>query len=194
MTDDTSLIDLAPDDRAEELRLVEAARGGDEKAFRLLIDAAHRRMFAVTLSITGNRHDAEDAMQNALIALWRNLNKFEPRARFSTWAYRIASNAALQIVRSRRDTPDEDAGLDLADTASAVDSQVTSAMVVRNALATLAPEFREVLVLREYAGMNYADIAEHQSVPVQTVKSRLNRARTRLAEALREAGVDSASS
>ncbi|WP_425248438.1 RNA polymerase sigma factor [Auritidibacter ignavus] len=68
-----------------------------------MVEGASRRMWAVVYSITGNQHDAEDAMQNALTSAWRNLHQFEPRAKFSTWAYRIAANTARQIIRARRD-------------------------------------------------------------------------------------------
>ena len=181
--------DMISNDRETELELIRLAQAGDQRAFRQLIQEAHSRMWAVCLSTTGNRHDAEDALQNALTSIWRNIGKFEPRAKFSTWAYRIASNAALHVIRSRRDTLDADAGMSEPDKYSLVDDQVTASIVIRRALQTLSPEFKEAIILREYAGMNYQEIAEHQQVGVQTVKSRLNRARTRLREALEEAGV-----
>ncbi len=174
---------------SHELDLLEKAQLGDERAFRSLIDSASGSMWAVTLSITGNRHDAEDAMQNALISIWRNIHRFDPRAKFSTWAYRIAANAALQLLRKKRDTPQDDIGLDQVDSATGVQEHVTAAMVIRTALQTLPLEFKEALVLREYAGFSYQDIATHQQVSLNTVKSRLNRARAKLSEALTEAGV-----
>ena len=97
---------MISNDRETELELIRLAQAGDQRAFRQLIQEAHSRMWAVCLSTTGNRHDAEDALQNALTSIWRNIGKFEPRAKFSTWAYRIASNAALHVIRSRRDTLD----------------------------------------------------------------------------------------
>lgn len=174
---------------AEETLLVQRAQRGDNAAFTELVRNAHGRMWAVCLSITGNPYDAEDALQNALTAAWQNIGKFEPRARFSTWAYRIASNAALQVVRGKRDTPDADIGLEQPAPGSPIAEQVTATIVVRRALEQLPLDFKEALVLREYAGMNYHEIAEHQRVGVQTIKSRLNRARGRLREALEEAGV-----
>ena len=183
---------MISNDRETELELSRLAQAGDQRAFRQLIQEAHSRMWAVCLSTTGNRHDAEDALQNALTSIWRHIGKFEPRAKFSTWAYRIASNAALHVIRSRRDTLDADAGMSEPDKYSLVDDQVTASIVIRRALQTLSPEFKEAIILREYAGMNYQEIAEHQQVGVQTVKSRLNRARTRLREALEEAGVNRA--
>lgn len=177
-------------DTQTEAQFLAAAQAGDQRAFAQLAQEAHGKMFAVCLSITGNRQDAEDALQNALTAAWQNISTFDGRAKFSTWAYRIASNAALQIVRSRREIPDEDAGLEETAPGSGVDSQVTAQMVVREALAQLPDEFREVIVLREYTGMSYQDIADHQGIGIQTVKSRINRARAKLLAAFQEAGVE----
>ena len=68
---------------SDDLALITRAQNGDTAAFGTLIRDAHGRMWAVCLSITGNHQDAEDAMQNALTAIWRNIGSFEPRARFS---------------------------------------------------------------------------------------------------------------
>ncbi|AKK03859.1 RNA polymerase sigma factor [Corynebacterium epidermidicanis] len=183
---------LFTDDTFDQAEVLARAQAGDERAFATLARSAQSRMWAVCLSITGNRHDAEDALQNALTAAWQNLHRFDGQAKFSTWAYRIAANAALQIVRKRRDIPDDEAGLAEVDNSSPVDAQVTAGLVVKAALATLPEEFREVIVLREYAGLSYQDIADHQGIPVQTVKSRINRARAKLLDALRDAGVSPA--
>ncbi|QGU01400.1 ECF RNA polymerase sigma factor SigW [Corynebacterium kalinowskii] len=172
-----------------EAETLARAKAGDERAFAALVKEASGRMWSVCLSITGNKHDAEDAMQNALTAAWQNLHRFDGKARFSTWAYRIASNAALQIVRKRRELPDDEAGMDEVAPGSSVDEQVTASIVVREALSQLPDEFREALVLREYGGLSYQDIADQQGIPIQTVKSRINRARAKLLEALRESGV-----
>lgn len=171
-------------DRERERELVAEAQAGDEKAFAELIHDAKRRMWAVAMSVTGNAHDAEDAMQNAMISAWKNIGKFQPQARFSTWMYRITSNAALELLRKRRDIPDDDAGADTPDDTAPIQQRVTTTMVVREALEMLEPEFKEVLVLREYAGLSYDELAAHQGIPLATVKSRLNRARKKLKDAL----------
>lgn len=171
-------------DRERERELVAKAQAGDEKAFAELIYDAKRRMWAVAMSVTGSAHDAEDAMQNAMISAWKNIGKFQPQARFSTWMYRITSNAALELLRKRRDIPDDDAGADTPDDTAPIQQRVTTTMVVREALEMLEPEFKEVLVLREYAGLSYDELAAHQGIPLATVKSRLNRARKKLKDAL----------
>jgi RNA polymerase sigma-70 factor (ECF subfamily) len=144
------------------------------------------------LRVTGNEYDAEDALQEALTAAWLNLAGFRSDARFGTWAYRIASNAAIAVVRRRRDTP-----TDLADLADQFDQPVAHDFAdqladrdrVTAALAGLGEQFREAIVLREYADLSYEEIAAHQGVPVQTVKSRLNRARAAVLAELRRGDV-----
>lgn len=175
-------------DRDAEKQLVARAQNGDEKAFAELVRDANRRMWAVAMSVTGNQHDAEDAMQNAMISAWKNIERFKPEARFSTWLYRITSNAALDIMRKKRELPDDEAGAEEADSATPIQQRVTTTMVVRQALESLDPDFKEVLVLREYASLSYDEIAAHQGIPVATVKSRLNRARGKLKEALVASG------
>ena len=124
-------------DRDVELDLVARAREGDSGAFRELVAPHRDHLWAVCLSITSHRQDAEDALQDALIAGWRNLERFEGHARFSTWMHRIAANAALMLVRKRRDTPDADTGDDEIDRAPGVSERVTTVDVVRSALAAL---------------------------------------------------------
>lgn len=176
-------------DRAHEQQLVEQAQQGDQAAFAELIMDSKRRMWSVALSVTGNKHDAEDAIQNAMVSAWKNIDRFRPEARFSTWIYRITSNAALELLRKRRDIPDDEAGYDEPDDAAPIQQRVTTAIVVRQALNDLEPEFKEALVLREYGGLSYDEIAQHQKVPTATVKRRLNRARTKLKAALEERGL-----
>ncbi len=170
---------------AAEAALVERARAGDEAAFAELVTPCQRLLFTVCVRICGNDADALDATQDALVAAWRHLDRFDGRSRFSTWIYRIAHNAALMQVRRRRDLvgiPDE-AGPPVPDAATSVDTVLT----VRWALAQLPPDFRGALVLREYADLTYAEIAEIQGVPENTVRSRIARARQALARLLADA-------
>jgi RNA polymerase sigma factor (sigma-70 family) len=170
----------------EDTPLVALAAQGDEHAFALLLDDCRSRAWAVCYRICGNRQDAEDALQDAAVAAWRHLGSFRGGAKFSTWFYRIAANAALQIVRRRRDVPVEDPP-EVAAPGSFTD-RVEAAQLVQQALSQLRPEYRAALVLREWADMSYEDIAEWLDVPLQTVKSRLHRARNAMAQLLDDAG------
>jgi len=168
-----------------EAELVARAKSGDEHAFAELAGQYRTRLWSICLRVTGNEYDAEDALQEALTAAWLNLAGFRSDARFGTWAYRIASNAAIAVVRRRRDTPtdladrfDQPVAHDFAD-------QLADRDRVTAALAVLGEQFREAIVLREYADLSYEEIAAHQGVPVQTVKSRLSRARAAVLAELR---------
>ncbi|WP_226436449.1 RNA polymerase sigma factor [Rhodococcus yananensis] len=163
--------------------LIERCKAGDAAAFGELVGRYRPRTWAVCVQITGNTHDAEDALQDALTAAWQNIGKFRGSAKFSTWLHRIAANASLATVRRRRDVVVDEIDLG-AHTDSPVADRVVDVDAVRRALADLPDEYRAAVVLREYAQLSYAEIAEHLGIPVQTVKSRINRARTRLVEAL----------
>lgn len=167
-----------------DAELLALARDGDQRAYGELVGRHKGRIWAVCLRITGNQHDAEDALQNALTSAWQNLDKFRGDAKFTTWMHRIAANAALAVIRKRRETPDEHVDTNAASTAPAIDERVAVVEAVQTALASLPETFREAIVLREYAELTYADIASHQGVPVQTVKSRINRARAQLRHVL----------
>jgi RNA polymerase sigma-70 factor (ECF subfamily) len=160
-----------------EAELVARARSGDEHAFAELAGQHRARLWSICLRITGNEYDAEDALQEALTAAWLNLAGFRSDARFGTWAYRIASNAAIGVIRRRRDTPTDLAERLEQPVVHDFTDQLADRDRVTAALAGLGEQFREAIVLREYGDMSYEEIAAHQCVPVQTVKSRLNRAR-----------------
>lgn len=168
------------------------ARKGDPRAVDDLLRAHYDTVRAVCHRIVINRADAEDATQHALLAVVRALPKFDGRSKFSTWVYRIATNAALDEVRRvrRRPLPAEDPfapqgsrALDVDRTRDAADA-VDSQMIVREALASLPEEFRTVIVLRHIADLEYEEIAVALDIPVGTVRSRLSRGRTHLADIL----------
>lgn len=140
---------------------------------------------AVCHRIVINSADADDATQMALISIVRALPTFDRRSKFSTWAYRIATNAALDEIRrtKRRAVPtDNEAVYDSAvtDITAAVDAQLD----VSGALAQLPEDYRTVIVLRHVADMEYDDIAVSLDIPVGTVRSRLARGRAQLADIL----------
>ena len=173
-------ISSAPDDL-----LIQRAKRGDSVATDALLRLHYDSVRAVCHRIVVNKADAEDATQHALISIVRALPGFDGRAKFSTWVYRIATNAALDEVRRirRRPTPtDIDATfvLPVADGTGAVEAQLD----VAQALALLPEEYRATLVLRHVADLDYEEIAEIQGVPVGTVRSRLARGRAQLAEIL----------
>ncbi|WP_377454566.1 RNA polymerase sigma factor [Rhodococcoides fascians] len=165
----------------EDAALLTLCREGDTRAFIELVDRHRSHAWAVCLQITGNRHDAEDALQETLLAAWRNLHLFRGDSRFGTWLHRIAANAALAVIRKRKETVTVGAEeFELLDPAPLAADRVADIDAVRRALAELPEDFRVAIVLREFADMSYTDIATHQGIPIQTVKSRISRARKQL--------------
>ncbi len=186
--------------------LVAAAQGGDREALDRLLRRHYDRIHAVCRRITGNESDANDAAQEALIAVVRGLARFDGRSSFATWVYRIATNASLDELRRRRrrpipagpDTRPNGHGSgpdgpgshsDIADrhpdlNADAPADRLADRLALEAALLTLPEEFRVPVVLRDVADLEYAEIAEVLHVPIGTVKSRIARGRGQLAAAL----------
>ena len=176
----------------DDARLIRAAQAGDRRALDQLLRRHHDQIHAVCRRLAGNDADGHDATQEALIAIVRGLPHFHGRAKFSTWAYRVATNAALDELRrrSRRPVPtvieaaDRFAGTASTDDAPAVVTRVD----LDAALAQLPEEFRAPVVLRDVAGCDYAEIGSILRIPAGTVRSRIARGRARLAEMMRADG------
>lgn len=145
-------------------------------------------MRAVCHRIVANAADADDATQMALISIVRALPSFDRRSKFSTWVYRIATNAALDEIRrtKRRAIPtdhevfDAFEGVGAHDDMAAVDAQID----VADALSQLPEDFRTAVVLRHVADLEYEEIALALEIPIGTVRSRLARGRAQLTEIL----------
>ena len=166
--------------------LIGAAQAGDVGALEILLDRHHDRIRAVCARVVGSGADADDAAQMALIAIVRNLDKFDGRARFTTWSYRIATNAAIDELRrrSRRSAvslDDPDAPRQVAAPGDIADASVAH-VEITDALARLAEEFRIPVILRDLAGLDYEQIGDILDLPPGTVRSRIARGRGKLAD------------
>jgi RNA polymerase sigma-70 factor (ECF subfamily) len=162
--------------------LIRAARDGDAAALDALLRRHHPRLLALCRRLTGDPTDAEDACQEALIALARGLPRFGGRSAFATWAYRVTTNACLDELRRRRRRPAP--GLDPAQEASWATSDpgdgVAARLDVDTALAAIAPHFRAAVVLRDVCQLSYEEIGEVLNVAPGTVRSRIARGRAAL--------------
>ena len=172
--------------------VVAAAQGGDRQALETLLRDHYDRVYAVCHRLVGNDADAADAAQEAMISVVRGLPAFDNRSSFSTWAYRIAYNSSLDLLRRRARrpfSPLEDAG-DRRVSAAGADS-VDEKLDVGSALMKVPVEFRAPVVLRDLCGLDYAEIADLLRLPAGTVRSRISRGRAMLVKLIKPARSES---
>lgn len=174
----------------DDEELVLQARGGDRRALEILLRRHHDRLYAICRRIAGNDADAADATQEALITIVRRLDSFDGRSKFSTWSYRVATNACLDELRRRRRRPDPTEFDDRDAPATGDDFVSRHAMSdeIGRALDSIPEDFRLPVVMRDIDDLDYAEIAELLGVPVGTIKSRISRGRAMLANKLGTAG------
>ena len=170
------------------LNLKRASRG-DECAFEALIQPYADVTYRLCLRMMGNEQDAADMAQEALVRAWRSLSTYKGQSRFSTWLYRIASNVCLDELRRRRHAPAQsmqelqEDGFEPVDASEGPEEAVERAELKRElaaAIARLGDEQRAALVLRDVQGLPYEQIAEILDLNLNTVKSRISRARSAL--------------
>ena len=189
-----------------DLELVARARQGGREAFTVLVERYRPRVHALINNMVRNDADAWDLTQETFLKAWLALGRFEARASFFTWLYRIAHNVTYDFLRRRKpaqttgafeeewqsahldagadgiadDSPPPEAGLVRADLRAALDK----------ALAQLSPDHRQTILLKEVQDLKYHEIAKVMDCSIGTVMSRLFYARKRLQELLREARAD----
>ena len=182
-----------------ELQWIEAARQGDMGAFEELVKLYEKRVYALTLRMCKHPEDAAEAAQEAFLSAWQGLPFFRGEASFSTWLYRLASNACVDLLRREGrhknaagpSFNDEEAGVDVADHApqpqEALERKELKAQIEAG-LQSLTPDHRQVLILREMHQLSYDEISTVLELDVGTVKSRINRARKQLRNFLVKSG------
>jgi RNA polymerase sigma-70 factor, ECF subfamily len=182
--------------------LVSLAKAGDARAFRELVVRYQRKVYAVALGIVKDPDLAWDVAQEAFVRLHERLGTFEGKAAFSTWLFRVATHLAIDAIRKERasrrqdvDDTDETAmaegGEGILSTTLGNDPRENAlrrelAGKIEGALATLSPDHRVILVLREVEGLTYEELAERLEIPKGTVMSRLFHARKKMQVALRD--------
>ena len=176
----------------DDAHLLRAYGEGDEEAFAQLFERHYDRVYRLAYRYAGSATDAEDLAQRVFLKVMQAASTFEPRARFTTWLFRVTANECLSYIRSRQRS------LELTGVEGAAELQVSQtvdpaeevlrdelAREVRAAVLALPERQRLAVVLSRYEGLSYAQIADALGVSVQAVKSLLNRAHTALREKLR---------
>ena len=184
------------DDAQIDLDLVARSQGGDSRAFEDLVTRHRGRVYAMIQNMVKNDADAWDLSQEVFLKVWKALPKFEARAKFSTWLYRIVHNVVYDWMRKKklksagefddtlmkesqiavgaRTTPTQEAQPDVAMRNDELRTRIEEAM------SKLSPEQKEVVMLREIQGMDYKEIADVMEISIGTVMSRLFYARKKL--------------
>jgi len=184
--------------------LVQRARSGDERAFRMLVERYQKKVYAVAFGMVKDREEAMDVVQEALVKVHRSLESFKSDATFYTWLYRITVNVCIDSIRRRgalrSDSVefDERIGHDLAEAnLGAVSTQLESnperavlrrelGEKIQEALGQIPEKHRAILLLRELDGLSYEELAQVLDIPKGTVMSRLFHARAKVQRLLSE--------
>ncbi len=185
----------------EEKGYIERVLAGDESAYEPLVTENQTKVYRLALRILKNEADAEDAAQEAFLKAYTSLADFRGDSRFSVWLYRLTNNICIDMLRKSKravivslqteDDDGEETEIAIPDERYSPERLAERAAdrdAVRTALAALPDDCREILALRESAGLSYDEIAAALSLEVGTVKSRLNRARKKLCIALLKSG------
>jgi len=166
-------------DASDEWLAARAARG-DADAFEQLVLRYQDRLYTLALRVTLSEPDARDCVQEGLISAWRAIDRFRGDARFSTWIYRIVIRKAYDALDRRKRSAAPAEAIDVPDAGRSPEDRLD----LMAALAGLDPEFRAAVVACDIVGMSMDEAAAALDLPAGTVKSRLSRARERLAQQL----------
>lgn len=181
----------------DDANWVKKTQKGDTTAFEQLVLAHQNQIYRLCFRMLGNAEDAADMTQETFLKAWRNLDRFQGDAAFSTWLYRLASNCCLDFLRSQKRRPtvsmttEDDDGeeqtIEVADDSATPEEELLlkeERSEIARAMASLDEEQRQILSLRVVNDLSYTEIAEILDIKEGTVKSRLARARENLRKKL----------
>ena len=181
-----------------EQEMILLLQKGDEAAFEAFVRQYEKKVYTLCRRTCGNDEDAQEAAQDAFLAVWRSIGSFRQEASLSTWLYRLAANACIDILRRNKRSGAGSVSLDDPETApEVIDSAPLPQQVLERketqrllceGLAALPEDYRAILLLRESEGLSYAEIAAATGAELGTVKSRISRGRQMLRNYLTASG------
>lgn len=173
-----------------EARLARLALKGDQRAFAEIVSLYQDKLYHMAHRMLNNRQEAEDVVQETFLRVYKNLDRYDDTMKFSTWIYRIATNLCIDRLRKRKPSYSLDAesadheGLDGYSMIPSDDRTPESEILlselqetIRQAIETLPPKYKTVMVLRYLQDMSLQEIGEVLDMPVTTVKTRVHRGR-----------------
>lgn len=178
--------------QGDELLLRRACKG-DVQAFEELMQSHESRIYAIALRMMGNREDAQDCAQEAMVRIYRAMGSFKGQSALATWIYRITMNTCLDELRRRKarkvTSLDSlvDTGwspTDTGDTPEEHGLRVEKQNALNQAIQSLPDDMRAAIILRDVKGYSYDEIASILDANVGTIKSRISRGREKLREIL----------
>lgn len=181
--------------------LVARSIGGDTESFNQLVVRWERPIYALAYRVIGREEDARDVCQETFLRAFRSIHGFRGQAKFSSWLYRIALNLCRDWIRRERRAPVVQApeGVDVIEMASeqgpveSIEELVSRrdiGRLVERAMAALSEEQRTAIILKEYQGLTFQEIADLQGCPLSTVKTRLYQGLSVLRRELERQGVE----
>lgn len=166
-----------------DYELIKKARDGDNQSFTDLVKDYTPYVYRTAYSLLQDQGEAEDVSQEVFLKVHRSISQLRDVETFPSWLKKIITNSCLDKFKKRRPTPVEDYELEQIATPESIQNS-DERMEIQVALKQLIPEYREALVLREWQGYNYQEIATILKIPLGTVKSRIHTARTLLRKIL----------
>jgi len=179
---------MRPDDET----LVRECLEGDDQAFEMLLERYERNVFNGALRMVNNRDDASDITQSVFLKVYENLGRFDARYKFFSWIYRITVNESINFLRRRKSVDPVDDDLPskhLGPLESLRGAELCQA--VQDALMSLKPDYRAVIILRHFHECTYRDMSEILEIREETVKSRLFSGRRMLRDLVIRKGIHS---
>ena len=181
---------------SDEREAILACQSGQTEAYRFLVEKYKARAYHIALMFTKNRDDALDLSQEAFVHAYRAIHRFDPHKNFYTWFYRILKNICINHVNRLKNTRKVKEQLSRQEVSNLNTSsennpediflQNEQSRIIWQALNQLKEKDREIIILKDFDGMSYADIAEALNIPPGSVMSRLYYARQRLAQKLEQ--------
>ena len=180
-----------------EQELILRTQEGDETAFEALVRLYDKKVYTLCSRMCISEEDAQEAAQDAFLAVWRAIGAFRQESSFSTWLYRLATNACIDLLRRNKRSggsvslDDEETAPELVDTRPLPQQELErreTQRLIEDGLRALPEDYRAILLLREVQGLSYAEIAEVTQLELGTVKSRISRGRILLRNYLTASG------
>ena len=184
-----------------DIEVLAEVSAGDIDAYGKIVRRYQGRLYNFVFRFVGDKETAEDIVQEAFLRAFGKREEYRAIANFSTWLFTIAGNLAKSELRRRKRwrlfsihrDEESDTGMELPDESRRPDRMAESSLTdveIQNAIASLADNYRQVILLRDVEGLSYYEISQVVNCPVGTVKSRVNRARLKLQQKLKNEGRD----